>query len=99
MIALVRVFFQSREELALEVLSLRQQAAVLKRRHPGPVLNSLDRLCWTTLRRFWPRWSDVLVIVKPETVHRFAPCGFQAVLALAITPAPDAPKSRVSCER
>jgi hypothetical protein len=27
-------------------------------------LNSLDRFFWTTLRRFWSRWTDVLVIVK-----------------------------------
>jgi hypothetical protein len=35
---------------------------------PYAIVNRLDRLFWTTLRRFWPRWSDVLVIVKPETV-------------------------------
>ena len=32
MIAVVRVFFQSRGEIALEVLALRQQVAVLKRK-------------------------------------------------------------------
>jgi transposase InsO family protein len=31
-------------------------------------LHSFDRLFWTTLRRIWSRWTDVLVIVKPETV-------------------------------
>ena len=27
----------------------------------------LDRLFWAALRHLWPRWSDVLAIVKPET--------------------------------
>jgi putative transposase len=63
-----RVFFRSRSDTALEVLALRQQVAVLKRKRPRPKLNSLDRLFWTALRRFWSRWPDVLVIVKPDTV-------------------------------
>src|SRR5215831_1960212 len=64
----LRVFFRSRGDTALEILALRQQVAVLKRRRPRPSLNSGDRFFWTTLRRFWPRWSHVLLIVKPETV-------------------------------
>jgi putative transposase len=28
----------------------------------------MGQLFWTTLRHFWSRWTDVLVIVKPETV-------------------------------
>jgi hypothetical protein len=66
--AAVRVFFRSRSDLAPGVLALRQQVAVLKGRRPRPRLNSLDRLFWTTLRRAWTRWADVLAIVKPETV-------------------------------
>jgi hypothetical protein len=31
-------------------------------------VNRFDRFFWTTLLAFWPRWSDVLLIVKPETV-------------------------------
>jgi putative transposase len=52
----------------LEVLALRQQVAVLKRKRPRPALNGLDRLFRTSLRRIWPRWSDVLLFVKPDTV-------------------------------
>jgi putative transposase len=75
MLAVFRVFCQSRSDTALEVLALRQQVAVLKRKRPRPVLNSLDRLFWTTLRHLWSRWSDVLVIVKPETVIRWRRAG------------------------
>ena len=77
MLAVVRVFWQSRSDTALEVLALRQQVAVLKRQRPRPVLNSFDRLFWTLLRRFWSRWSNVLVIVKPETVVSWHRAGFR----------------------
>src|SRR5580765_885889 len=77
MLAVLRVFFRSRSDTALEVLALRQQVAVLKRKRPRPALNSLDRLFWTTLRHFWSRWSDVLVIVKPETVIHWHRAGFR----------------------
>jgi hypothetical protein len=40
-------------------------------------LNSLDRLFWTTLRQLWSRWTDVLVIVKPETVIGWHRAGFR----------------------
>jgi putative transposase len=75
--AAVRVFFRSRSDTALEVLALRQQVAVLKRKRPRPVLSSLDQLFWTTLRRRWSRWVDVLLIVKPETVIGWHRAGFR----------------------
>jgi putative transposase len=77
MLAVVRVFCQSRSDTALEVLALRQQVAELKRKRPRPPLNSWDRLFWTTLRQLWSRWSDVLVIVKPETVIGWHRAGFR----------------------
>jgi hypothetical protein len=40
-------------------------------------LNSVDRLFWTSLRRIWSRWADVLVIVKPETVVGWHRVGFR----------------------
>ncbi len=47
-LAAFRVFFRSRSDIALEVLALRQQVALLKRRRPRPTLNSLDRVCPTS---------------------------------------------------
>ena len=41
--------FHSRQSLLLENLALRQQLAVLKRRHPRPKLSPLDKLCWARL--------------------------------------------------
>jgi len=76
-LAAVRVFFRSRANTAVEVLALRQQVAVLKRKRPRPILNACDRLFSTTLRDLWPRWSDVLAIVKPETVVGWHRAGFR----------------------
>ncbi|MBZ2180356.1 MAG: helix-turn-helix domain-containing protein [Acidobacteria bacterium] len=76
-LAAIRIFFRSRRDTALEVLALRQQVTVLKRKRPRPPLNSLDRLFWSTLRRFWPGLRDVLVIVKPETVVGWHRAGFR----------------------
>ena len=75
----IRVFFRSRSDTALEVLALRQQIAVLKRKRPRPKLNSWDRLFWTTLRQCWSRWSDVVVLVKPDTVVGWHRAGFLGV--------------------
>ena len=72
-----RVFFRTRGDVALEILALRQQVAVLKRQRPRPALRFFDRLFWTTLRRLWSRWADVLLIVKPETVVSWHRAGFR----------------------
>jgi putative transposase len=66
---------RSRRELILENLALRQQlATVLQKRRPriGPA----DRAFWVVLRRLWSRWSDAVVIVKPETVIGWHRAGF-----------------------
>src|SRR6202521_2217827 len=76
-LAALRVFVCSRSDTALEVLALRQQVAMLKRQQPRPTLTRLDRFFWTTLRHLWPRWSDVLLIVKPETIVRWHRAGFR----------------------
>ena len=70
-------FFRSRHDLGLEILALRQQLAVLKRRHPRPRLKRRDRMFWAVLCRLWGRWSDALIIVKPETVVRWHRAGFR----------------------
>ena len=72
----LRVFFRTRSDAALEILALRQQVAVLKRKRPRPPLSAGDRLFRTTLRRVWRRWADVLLIVKSETVVGWHRAGF-----------------------
>ena len=72
-----RVFFRSRREAALEIIALRQQLAVLKRKRPRPRLNRFDRLFWVAMSRAWKRWTEVLVVVKPETVIGWHRTGFR----------------------
>ena len=76
-LAALRAFFQTRADTALEILALRQQLAVVKRKRPRPQLNRLDRIFWTALRRWWSRWTEVLLIVKPETVVGWHRAGFR----------------------
>jgi len=73
----VRVFFMCRTDLALEILALRQQVAVLKRKRSRPKLSRMDPLFWTALRSAWFRWAEVPLIVKPETVVSWHRAGFR----------------------
>jgi transposase InsO family protein len=75
---LVRLFC-SRKNLLLENLALRQQLSVLKRRHPRPRLELLDRLFWLIVRRCWsggaPRIHGELLMlgfkVSERTISRW----------------------------
>ena len=63
-----QVFFRRRRDAAIEILALRQQLAVFKRKHPRPKLSPVDRLFWTILRRIWSGWGEALIIVKMFTL-------------------------------
>ena len=75
-VSLVRSFC-SRRDLLLENLSLRQQLAVLKQRHPQSRFKAPDRLFWILLSRLWPGWEQALILVQPETVVRWHRAGFK----------------------
>lgn len=68
----------SRSDLILENLALRQQLAVLQAHQPRRRMSAGGRLFWVILRRLWPKWQQVLVLVKPETVVRWHRAGFRA---------------------
>ena len=61
-------FLRSRYSLGLEILALRQQLGVLKRKHPRPQLRIRDRVFGNLLRRYWPAWSNTLDIVDFNVV-------------------------------
>lgn len=67
----LRAIFLSREELLIENLALRQQVTALKKKHPQPVLDDVDRAFWVALRASWPGWASRLVIVNPDTVAKW----------------------------
>jgi putative transposase len=72
-----RSLLKTKRELALEKLALRQQLAVLNRCVKRPKMTNADRVFWVTLKRLWPKWSDALVIVKPQTVIGWHRKGFK----------------------
>src|ERR1700740_1012180 len=73
---LVRLL-RARQSLLLENLVLRQQLAVLKRKHPRPRLAPADKLFWVLARRFWSGWKQALILVSPDTVVRWHRAGFK----------------------
>jgi putative transposase len=77
LLACFSAFFRSRYNLSLEIVALRQQLGVFKRKNPRPHLQIRDRMFWILLRRIWPSWSNALVIVKPQTVVAWHRAGFR----------------------
>ena len=71
------VFFRSHNEQAIVELTLLQQLATYTLTGSKPNITPLDRAFWIALLRFWPRWRDSLVIVKPDTVIRWHRKGFR----------------------
>ena len=68
---------RSQHELAMEVLALRHQITVLKRRTHRPKLHLWDRGLWMMLKKAWPNWKTPLMIFRPETVIGWERAGFR----------------------
>jgi putative transposase len=60
----------------IENLVLRQQLAVLKRKHPRPRLTVFDKSFWVLVHKFWSGWKQTLILVSPGTVVRWRRSGF-----------------------
>jgi putative transposase len=73
---------QSHRSLLLENLALRQQLAVLRRKHPRPRMGAVDKIFWVFARRFWSAWKQSFVLVNPETVVRWHRGGFRLYWSL-----------------
>ena len=72
------MLFWSRAALQAEIVVLRHQLNVLRRRSPKrTALNNIDRLVLVGLYRLVPQVLDALKIVKPETVIRWHRAGFR----------------------
>jgi len=72
-----RAVLIGRAAVAVEILALQQQLAVLRRQVKRPRLRDRDRFFWVVLSRLWPDWPNTLVLVKPETVIRWHRKGFR----------------------
>src|ERR1700726_1092876 len=78
-------WFRSRASLQVEILTLRHQLKVLRRKSPQRLtFTSIDRLVFAGVYRLAPGMLDALVIVKPETVIRWHRAGFRAYWLLEI---------------
>ena len=71
--------FQSRVSLEVEILALRHQLNVLRRKSPKkPTFTIIDRLVFAGLYGLAPGMLDALAIVEPQTVIRWHRAGFRA---------------------
>src|SRR6516164_5153946 len=71
-------FFRSRASLEAEILVLRHQLNVLRRKSPKrPTFGSIDRLIFAGLYGLAPKVLSALTIVRPETVIRWHRAGFR----------------------
>ena len=92
MVGLVR----SRAALQAEILILRHQLNVLRRKSPKRVaVGTIDRLVFVGLYRFSPKVLDALKILKPETVLRWHRAGFRAYWRWKSRSCGGRPKTRV----
>lgn len=65
--------FRSRASLELEVIALRHQLTVLRRRRRQKKIElpRADRLLWALLYHIWPQIKDIMTLVTPGTVVRW----------------------------
>jgi hypothetical protein len=71
--------FRSRTALEAEILVLRHQLNVLRRKSPRRLaFGNVDRLVFAGLYRVAPGVLDALKILKPQTVIRWHRAGFRA---------------------
>ena len=71
-------FFRSRASLEAEILVLRHQLNILRRKSPKrPTFGSIDRLIFAGLYGLAPNALSALAIVRPETVIRWHRAGFR----------------------
>ena len=70
--------FRSRASLEVEIVALRHQLNVLRRKSPKRLaFNTFDRLIFANFYRIAPRITNALAIVEPATVIRWHRTGFR----------------------
>jgi hypothetical protein len=70
--------FKTKARLEAEIILLRHQLNVLRRRVPRkPRLAVVDRLLFVWLYRLFPSVLNVIAIVRPETIVRWHRAGFR----------------------
>ncbi len=67
----VRLLFSGHQAIAIENAALRMQIAAFQGKRKRPLLTTLDRLFWVSLRSVWSDWRRPLLYVQPDTVVRW----------------------------
>ena len=67
----VRLLLSGHQAIAIENAALRMQIAAFQRKQKRPLLTTLDRLFWVSLRSMWSDWRQPLFYVQPDTVVRW----------------------------
>ena len=80
LLGVFRDLFRSQASLEAEIVTLRHQVAVLRRRlgRRKLQLTWADRALLVLVSRVWSGWRDAVFIVQPETVLRWHSSGFRA---------------------
>ncbi|TYQ15479.1 UNVERIFIED_CONTAM: hypothetical protein Cloal_1937 [Acetivibrio alkalicellulosi] len=73
LLGFILIKFMSEEEKDAEILALRSQVSlfnlqVIDKKIPKPTVTPEYRQLWVLLSKFYSKWKEDLVIVKPETV-------------------------------
>jgi hypothetical protein len=92
--------FMSRAKLEAEILVLRQQINVLRRRaSKRPHLNNTDRFLFVWLYRWFPSVLGAIAIVRPQTIVRGTMPAFGRIGAGGRATVLADRRSRLSCAR
>ena len=67
----VRLLLSGHQAVAIENAALRMQVAAFQRQRKRPLLTTLDRVFWITLRSLWSDWRHPLIYVQADTVVRW----------------------------
>src|SRR3954452_19671080 len=62
----VRLLLSGHQGVALENAALRMQIAAFQRKRKRPLLTTVDRVFWITLRSLWDNWRKPLLYVQPD---------------------------------
>jgi len=60
----VRLLLSGHQAVGLENAALRMQIAAFQRKRKRPLLTTLDRVFWITLRNLWCGWRQPLLYVQ-----------------------------------
>jgi hypothetical protein len=66
-----RLLLSGHQAVALENAALRMQIDAFQRKRKRPLVTTLDRVFWITLRSLWDDWRKPLLYVQPDTVVRW----------------------------